>query len=961
MITFLSLSFSGWCQNGKPKKDNNPNKNKDTTSIVSTTSIMGNIESGIIPNITFPSPQAANYARYGDVPVDYSTGVPRIEIPLYTIKSGKLELPITISYHAGGIKVTDVASEVGLGWVLNAGGNITYLQLGQGDNYGITPPYKSKAEIDAAIQNAHTPAQIDEVKSNLYMISHGNYDLQADRYHYNIGNESGVIRRNFQTNQLTKIPYSPMIVNDQDLKLTSKEGIIYCFEPLINMRASGITNLVKMISGDLQDTISLTYRTFTNDVNVVMHLNHSLEWGPAYEWVGGGQGCSGQIMQLTSSIKNATSYNNTVTSSMVVDKITCRTTSIQFTYSSTDLDVKKKNMLTKIDIYSKATGKLIREILFDHTSFGTSVDNNLRLRLDAVHTKSPDLLTDEKYSFVYNTNVLPAYYSDPNGCCEDYWGFYNGCGNTSSIPRDFLPADLMSWGGDRNPNPSNMDACNIKEIYYPTGGKTVFEFEANRADEGQSVYSYSDYKILGGMRIKTINNYTDANSNPIVTRYEYSSALFRPITSDLFTYSQNYYYHNQIGGCSSESGVTERNCAISSAVCPMTFSGSSPVTYLDVKEYKGTTTSIAGKTEYSYEFSNLYDDYPDSYPIRFKDIFYSDRGTNQARLIFKKDFSWKNGVYEPVSLLSNHFDFFRTNQIQTGYSLNKSVNYIVTGDGSEYEYDFDPSYLNNFISNDTKAFEDIPLLTETSEISFVNGSPATEKSTLYSYDDYTQLREKTDFNSQNESIITTYKYPYDLAPLEPYKTMASQNFISPVVEQSEKKNTTFLQSVKTNYYNPSGNVFVPQSIQKTVGGSTYTMVTSSYDARGNLIQYTEINGQITTFLWGYNKTYPVAKIESSINPNISITVDDTQLKKTTVYADIVTDVGYLKGLLNSYITNKDYMVTLYTYSPLIGLTSQTDPSGKTVFYEYDDFGRLKLTKDLQGNIVKKYEYHYAGQ
>lgn len=69
-----------------------------------------------------PSPQASALARYGEYPVSLATGVPEISIPLYDIRLGGYTLPVSISYHASGIKVDDVASTVGLGWVLNAGG-----------------------------------------------------------------------------------------------------------------------------------------------------------------------------------------------------------------------------------------------------------------------------------------------------------------------------------------------------------------------------------------------------------------------------------------------------------------------------------------------------------------------------------------------------------------------------------------------------------------------------------------------------------------------------------------------------------------------------------------------------------------------------------------------------------------------------------------------------------------------
>ena len=55
------------------------------------------------------------------------------------------------------------------------------------------------------------------------------------------------------------------------------------------------------------------------------------------------------------------------------------------------------------------------------------------------------------------------------------------------------------------------------------------------------------------------------------------------------------------------------------------------------------------------------------------------------------------------------------------------------------------------------------------------------------------------------------------------------------------------------------------------------------------------------------------------------------------------------------------MVSTYTYDPLIGVTSMTDPRGQTIYYEYDEFNRLKHVKDQDGNILSKNDYHYATQ
>jgi YD repeat-containing protein len=69
-------------------------------------------------------------------------------------------------------------------------------------------------------------------------------------------------------------------------------------------------------------------------------------------------------------------------------------------------------------------------------------------------------------------------------------------------------------------------------------------------------------------------------------------------------------------------------------------------------------------------------------------------------------------------------------------------------------------------------------------------------------------------------------------------------------------------------------------------------------------------------------------------------------------------------LLNRNIRNNlpdDALITTYTYDPLIGVTSQTDPNGLATYYEYDDFGQLTAVKNSDNKLVSSHVYHYAEQ
>ena len=71
----------------------------------------------------------------------------------------------------------------------------------------------------------------------------------------------------------------------------------------------------------------------------------------------------------------------------------------------------------------------------------------------------------------------------------------------------------------------------------------------------------------------------------------------------------------------------------------------------------------------------------------------------------------------------------------------------------------------------------------------------------------------------------------------------------------------------------------------------------------------------------------------------------------------------MRTLLNKLRTPSltEVQVTTYTYEPLIGITSETNPQGITIYYDYDDFGRMETIKDDNGDILKHVEYNYANQ
>lgn len=145
-----------------------------------------------------------------------------------------------------------------------------------------------------------------------------------------------------------------------------------------------------------------------------------------------------------------------------------------------------------------------------------------------------------------------------------------------------------------------------------------------------------------------------------------------------------------------------------------------------------------------------------------------------------------------------------------------------------------------------------------------------------------------------------------------------------------------------------------------------------FDAFGNLLQYHLEKGINVSYYWGYKKEYPVMIAENSTYSSVELAIENS-LNSIAVedfdgFLNSLNDLtsDWAKNLLHAFVTIlysqsglENAIISFYTYDPLIGITSQTDPNGKTTYYEYDDFGRLIYIKDDEGKVLQRYEYNYA--
>jgi len=230
-----------------------------------------------------------------------------------------------------------------------------------------------------------------------------------------------------------------------------------------------------------------------------------------------------------------------------------------------------------------------------------------------------------------------------------------------------------------------------------------------------------------------------------------------------------------------------------------------------------------------------------------------------------------------------------------------------------------------------------------------------------------QLTKTTSVGSDNKNLLVETKYPYDVTLSGTAETarlkLINNHQINTTLLQTNAKNGSSITS-KTDYKLDAGTSLVVPDVSKTNtlnGQDEIRDVYYKFDDRGNVLSLSKAGGVVINYIWSYNKQYPIAEIKNADYAAIVTALGGATAVNNFANGFPVNKAAidtFLAPIRNSTTTFKDTMITTYTYEPLIGMTSMTDPKGMTTHYEYDDFQRLMNVKDQDGNIIKNFDYHY---
>jgi hypothetical protein len=1035
-------------------------------------------------NLTIKSPDASQLSKHIDIPTTTHTGTVGIDIPIYNIKVDNYSLPISLKYHASGVKVKEIASKVGLGWSLSVGGISLSKQIINVEDKGFVPVINQadgafqpndRNSSDYALANKITGFNIVDPSTPIVGQKR---DSQPDIFSYSIPGGSGDFHFD-STGKLVKIGETTVKIETYPFILTDDSGNKYYFSA---------ANEIRTFGGAIPTVENTVVTDFKIDKIVLQNEKEiRFEYLPtAYKYLSSYYKGFRFPLQCQISIDGETAQNEFSEFASLTDvmresylsKIIYPEGYTLFTYSNNRQDVLGGLSLDNISVFDN-NDKVIANQQLNKSYFTTPDVKNIGGYSNHTDALTKRLKLNEVKNILDNSSYKLTYYEDnplPNRLSDatDYVGFYNGENNNLGIPYVALDDNIYGWGDIKNPNVSFAVSGSLKELIYPTGGKMKMEYELDDFDSdtgyAETVINQREELAISGdpEKVFTVNSIANTisfkinfnstanpdndgsgtlpeantpyfiaeildNTNLVLKTFilngDYEFFLDKkpsyklrirkyknPSIEKYANFTVKWFektnvpavrHNKSVGGIRVSKIIKQDNADIieerftykdKDGISTGVFMGD-PINYYYFASsphgYWGETCRrLVISNSGNFNLSTI-----NGKPTVYNKVTTERVDVNNPSKKWKTVDTYYNAPSTNYYNNESPFQTFVNNQFARGLLLTKEVfdsnNNIVKSTENKYTTD---NYFNQKSSDYLSQFPDVTIrpyqltITKiTKERILTTGTQffhiPTFEFTRYDIASAWMKLDKqintTYFNNQNIVETTNYFYNTEHKHLNPMSIevessdgtinttsysyaheknnakLINSNIIGIPLETENKKNSKIISKVETKYDDAS-HLFPTSVVSYNLQNEASTEVTyDQYDSKGNIQQYTTKDGIVTSIIWGYNSTQPIAKITgvpysvaSSLAAEI-ISASDADISSSTEQT-LIDKLDIFRK--NSALQNAQ--ITTYTYDPLIGVTSITPPSGIREIYLYDSANRLENIKDVNGKLLKEFKYNY---
>lgn len=852
-------------------------------------------QDNVVKDVIHPAPNAASLGKYGDIPVSYHTGIPNIQVPIFTVQEGSLSLPISLSYHASGVRVEETASWVGLGWALNAGGVITRTVRNAPDEDGKLQQ-KSGYWADYGYDFYQGSSEVQ----NLTFAASGAIDTEPDLFSFNVNGYAGKFF--FDDNR------NVVLMPRQDIKIeviASQNAYGYQFDQWVMTTPDG----VKYTFGGtdaIEESASSSGYVFSNELfnrsswylkqiespngDFKIELEYEAEKYAYYNnasesKVGAATECPAP--------QNAPNPVKTIVKGVRLSRIQTPYTTVDFVANHIRQDLSKyiAGTTSGINNESKALdeilikdreGDCIKRFIFNKSYFVSTYNpvslnfdpdqsDKKRLRLNSVQETScsgKSSLPPHAFSYHEQFGI-----SRRRSFAQDHWGYYNGQPNNMLTPRRIATTGpSCTRGAVRTPNASRMKEWSLSQIKYPLGGWTSFEYEPHAVNSYN--FGQGPASMVGGLRLKkmTHNDGDGDASNNMIQEFNYvnanGSSSGKLMSEVLYGSPLEVGIGSGSGSTSGSGGTSSNGYPMAMVVCP----NSSNVPYLFGGKSVAPMHSVQG-SHIGYTRVEV------SRPGNGKSIYayvlnpYFASNTN---------FPYTDAPFTPSNgkmMLEQHFDQNGVMRSEKQYSYTQNIDNISVAHvpfQNLYNY---PGVLkiqavdvSNVCNNPqypvgtVHARKTYPLQTGTNNLSKLrertydaNGLSFKEKTTRYEYgsNNHYQLTKEYFTNSDGKVISTEYHYAHELND----NALINKNMLAIPLETLQKVDGQLVGGVKTEYANFGSDVLLKHFYKKLRDGSNYLQATiDEYEGEGSMRQFHQNGNVPNAYLWDAGEQLPIAKV-----------------------------------------------------------------------------------------------------